>query len=414
MNPRELRQKRAQLVAQARAILDQADADKRALGQEEENTYQTIMTEVARIGGEIERRERLEDVERAGAQAQGTQVAGREQPEGEQRQKPEGRESAAYRGAFGSYLRGGSQALNAEEVRALQADNDTIGGFLLAPMQFVNELIQAIDNLVWVRQWSTKYTVSNSDSLGAPVLTADPADADWTTELATGSEDSTMAFGRRELTPHPLAKRIKVSRKLLRKVPNAEGLVRDRLAYKFAVTEEKAFLTGTGSGQPLGVFVASSDGISTGRDISTGNTTTAITVDGLISAKYGLKQQYWRNAKWLFHPDAVAQIAKLRDLSGGAGTGQYLWQPSISAGVPDTLQSFPVFQSYYVPNTFTTGLYVGILGDFSNYWIADSTAMEMQRLVELYAETNQVGMIGRLESDGMPVLEEAFVRVKLA
>jgi HK97 family phage major capsid protein len=40
--------------------------------------------------------------------------------------------------------------------------------------------------------------------------------------------------------------------------------------------------------------------------------------------------------------------------------------------------------------------------------------MQVQRLNELYAETNQVGFIGRLETDGAPVLEEAFVRVKLA
>lgn len=36
------------------------------------------------------------------------------------------------------------------------------------------------------------------------------------------------------------------------------------------------------------------------------------------------------------------------------------------------------------------------------------------RLNELYADTNQVGFIGRLETDGAPVLEEEFVRVKLA
>jgi hypothetical protein len=39
--------------------------------------------------------------------------------------------------------------------------------------------------------------------------------------------------------------------------------------------------------------------------------------------------------------------------------------------------------------------------------------MQIQRLDELYATTNQVGFISRLESDAMPVLEEAFVRVKL-
>ena len=39
--------------------------------------------------------------------------------------------------------------------------------------------------------------------------------------------------------------------------------------------------------------------------------------------------------------------------------------------------------------------------------------MMIQRLNELYARTNQVGFIGRLETDGMPVLGEAFARVKL-
>ena len=73
----------------------------------------------------------------------------------------------------------------------------------------------------------------------------------------------------------------------------------------------------------------------------------------------------------------------------------------------------PVHQSEYAPATFTTGLYVGILGDWSKYWIADSLAFEIQRLNELYAKTGQVGFIGEAELDGMPVLEEAFARVTL-
>jgi predicted phage gp36 major capsid-like protein len=35
-----------------------------------------------------------------------------------------------------------------------------------------------------------------------------------------------------------------------------------------------------------------------------------------------------------------------------------------------------------------------MLGDFSHYWIADTLAFEVQRLVELYAEANQIGFIG--------------------
>lgn len=73
----------------------------------------------------------------------------------------------------------------------------------------------------------------------------------------------------------------------------------------------------------------------------------------------------------------------------------------------------PVLSSEFAPNTLTTGLYVGILGDFRRYWIADGQLAEIQRIEELYAATNQVGFIGRFKVDGMPVLEEAFARVKL-
>jgi hypothetical protein len=39
--------------------------------------------------------------------------------------------------------------------------------------------------------------------------------------------------------------------------------------------------------------------------------------------------------------------------------------------------------------------------------------LEIQRLDELYAATNEVGFIGRKYTDGAPVLETAFARVKL-
>jgi HK97 family phage major capsid protein len=122
-----------------------------------------------------------------------------------------------------------------------------------------------------------------------------------------------------------------------------------------------------------------------------------------------LKAGYWTKGKWLFHRDAVKMLSKLKD-----GEGQYLWRMSVRDGEPDTILSQPLMISEYAPNTFTTGLYVGMFGDFSNYWIADLLDMQIQRLVELYAETNQDGFIGRYEGDGMPVLEEAFARVKLA
>lgn len=404
---KELRDKRGQLVHDARALLDKADAEKRALNAEEDAKYKEIFKQQDEVRAAIEREEQLIEAERQAAEQTRSQekAAGKDKPD----EKRVGRRGTdEYRAAFERFLVGGRNALTDAEMRALQADSDTAGGYTVAPEQFVDQLIQAVDDMVFIRQKATKFRLSMSASMGAPSLDADPADADWTSEIGTGSEDSTMAFGKRELTPRPLAKRIKVSNKLISLSPSAEALVRARLAYKFGISQEKAFLTGGGAGQPLGVFTASATGIPTTRDVSTGNAATAPTFDGLISAKFGLKGGYWNRAEWIFHRDVLAVIAKLKD-----GEGQYLWRESVRAGEPDRLLNLPVSMSEYAPNTLTSGLYVGILGDFSHYWIADALDMQVQRLVELYAEANQTGFIGRMESDGMPVLAEAFVRVKL-
>jgi HK97 family phage major capsid protein len=110
----------------------------------------------------------------------------------------------------------------------------------------------------------------------------------------------------------------------------------------------------------------------------------------------------------MFHRDAIRQIQQLKDT-----TNQYLWQPSVLAGQPDTLLGYGVLESEYIPNTFTTGLYVGMFGDLSSYWICDQLNYTVQRLTELYAATNQVGFIGRMSTDGAPVDELAFSRIKL-
>lgn len=403
-NLKELREQRGEAIAEARRVLDQSKAaGNDTLTAEEQERYDNAMQRQADLSDRIQREEQLAEVERGAAQRE----AQREEERGGN--PVDGEEMAMA--AFDTYLRSGRVAgEGAEEFRNLQADQDSAGGYLQTPQQFVQELIKDLDNMVFLRGRATTYQVAMAQSLGAPYLESDPADADWTSELGTGSEDSSMSFGKRELYPHPLAKRIKVSKKLLRQgMLNPANLVRQRMAYKFGITEEKAFLTGTGANQPLGIFTASSNGISTSRDVSTGNTTTSIEFDGLMEAKYSLKAQYQGRSEWVFHRDGVKQVAKKKD-----GEGQYIWQPSTQAGEPDRLLGRPVIMSEYVPNTFTTGNYVGMLGDYSNYWIADALAMEMQRLEELYAETNQVGFIGRKETDGMPVLEESFARIKLA
>ena len=412
MDINKIKRDRFALVTQAREILDAAEKDKRDMSGEETTKYEALMADVDKRTAEIEKEERLQKAEAEMRMPQDPPKAKEQIPgdvPGKTAERKNPRASEEYRKAFTGFLSGGLKGLNQDEYRALQMDQDIYGGFITTPEQFINELIKAVDNQVFIRGLATVYSVPNAASLGAPSLDNDPADPAWTIEIGTGNEDSTMSFGKRELHPHPLAKLIKVSQKLLRAATmGAESLVRERLSYKFSVTEENCFLNGTGVNQPLGVFTASDNGISTTYDISTGNTSSSIQTDGLIEAKYALKGQYWGRAKWLFHRDALKQIRKLK-----TGEGDYIWQPGVTAGLPDRILEVPYVMSEYAPNTFSTGAYVGIIGDFSKYWIADALDMAIQRLDELYAATAQVGFIGRLECDGQPVLGEAFRRVTL-
>lgn len=408
MDLNEMRQKRGNLVKQCRDLLDKANAESRDLTAEEQQQYDRMFDEQGKIQKRIQAEERQREVDRELVGA-GRRTETAIDPAAGVESDPEKRYQARGLPALRKWFSRRTNELTAEEYRALQADIDVSGGYLKPPVQFVRALIQAVDDMLFIRKLATVYPLTESDSLGAPSLDADPEDADWTGEISDADEDTAMAFGKRELKPHPMKKLLKVSNKLLRLAPDAEALVRTRLAYKVAKPQENAFLNGHGAGQPLGVFTASANGISTGRDVSTGNETTAIKAANLQECKYSLKGQYWAKAQWIGHREWVKRVSKLTD-----GEGQFLWQPGLQAGQPDRLLGFPVNMSELAPSTFTTGKYVSILGDFSHYWIADVLQMEIKRLDELYAKSSQTGFIVEAHCDGMPVLEEAFVRSKLA
>lgn len=408
MTIKELNEKRAALVAKSREILERANAEGRAMNDEEKANDTRIWNDIQSLREQTDRLKSIEAEEAVFNQRSAEPVVA--DTATQSGGTPVNlRASEEYRTAFTDYLKTG--VMNHAEARAvLQADSDTGGGYFL-PEQMTSNIIQALDNQLFFRGLSTVIQVNGSNSVGAVALDADPSDAEWTGEISSTSLDTTMAFGKRELNPRLIAKRIKISQKLLRNLPSIESFVQSRLAYKLAVPQENAFFNGTGANQPLGVFTASANGIPSGAtyDISTDNTTTAITADGLKNIKYALPAQYRRNASWIFHRDAIKLISKLTD-----GLGGYLWQSGIASGDPDRLLGLPVYESEYVPNTFTTGQYVGILGDFKQYYIAESLGMSVQRLTELYAETSQVGYIIRAEVDGMPALPAAFRRVTLA
>lgn len=120
-----------------------------------------------------------------------------------------------------------------------------------------------------------------------------------------------------------------------------------------------AFITGTGSSQPTGI--AGSAGFATVAS-ATGSVAAGFVYDDVLKLVHAITRPYRANASFICNDSVTLTLRRLRE---GSGTGQYLWQPSMQAGVPDTLAGFPVFTDPAMVSTTTNGHKGLAFGDWS-------------------------------------------------
>jgi HK97 family phage major capsid protein len=387
----DMLQERAALTTSIRNLMDEFDgkempAEKKANQRTMENRFDELTASIASETKQLERERAIGE------------------PKGPAKDTPVANDRLE---AFRNYLLAGSKG-TLDVYNALSQASPTQAGYLVAPVEWVMDLIKDVAAGTFMRQKATVKQLSKTVTLGFPTRTAAMASFAWGTEIAAPTPDSTLAFGKREFIAKPGTSEILISKTLLRNSPDADGIVRAEISEELAKNYETAYMTGDGTTGPLGLFVNSADGIPAARDISTGNTATEIKFDGLMNAKMSVLGSRRAGAEWIFHRTGILQLMKLKN-----NDGQYVWRQSVQEGAPSLLIGDPVNESEYAPSTFTTGLYVGVYGNLKDYWIVDSLAMEIQVLMELYARTNLVDYMTRVETDGAPVKSNSFARVKL-
>ncbi len=383
----ELREKRAKVWEQAKAFLDEKRGENGLLSTEDTATYEKMENEVVNLGKEIERLDRQATIDLELSKATSTALktipgAGAEK---------QGRASDEYTQAFWQHMRnrGGYEVRN-----ALTIGTDSEGGYLV-PDEFERTLVEALEEENLMRQLAKVITTSSGDKK-IPVV-ASKGTASWVDEegLIPDSDDS---FGQVSIGAYKLATMIKVSEELLNdSIFNLESYIAKEFARRIGAKEEEAFLVGDGTGKPTGIFDDTHGG-------EIGVTTAAATIkmDEIFDLFYSLKSPYRKRAVFITNDATVKEIRKLKD-----GNGVYLWQPSVTAGEPDTILNRPVKTSAYVP-TIEPGAKVMAFGDFGYYWIADRQGRAFQRLNELYAATGQVGFRAAQRVDGKLILKEAI------
>lgn len=389
MTIQELRKKRADAWDEARNFLDSKRNDSGLLSEEDSKTYDAMEAQIVAYGKEIDRLERQEKLNaelNAPTSTPIVSVPGGHSAEPEK----SGRASAEYNKAFWNNVRN----RNWIDVRNdLQIGEDSEGGYL-CPDEFEKKLIESLEEENVFRPLATKIQTSSGDRK-IPIITQ-KGEAAWLEEEQQYSlSDDT--FGQLNLSAYKVGTAIKISEELLNdSVFDLPSYIAKEFGRRIGAKEEEAFLVGDGKGKPTGIFAAAGGAQNGATTAGAG-----ITFDDMLELFYSVKSSYRKKSVWLLNEQTLKMLRKLKD-----NNGQYIWQPAISAGVPDTILNRPYVTSVYAP-TPDAGNRAVAFGDMSYYWIADRQGRSLKRLNELFAMNGQVGFLASQRVDGKLILPEA-------
>ena len=322
-----------------------------------------------------------------------------------------------YRDAFKTYVRGGIGALNAQGVKTLQVADDQSGGFLVpadildrviarepTPTRVagrVTQLMTSRDQLIIPK---LNYTGATDDSNGD--LYTSGIRTTWTGEIPASSTTMRVTepiWGQLSIPVYTAMLSIPITNNM---IEDATFPIVSYISGKFAeavdLLRDYSILKGTGQGQPAGILNNVDGDVNLANPVSvvTGSAS-AITATGLINLGMSLPEQYDENAVYVMNKTSTGKtLAGLQD-----GNQRYIW----GSGLQDSglapgfrnrmILGYPVIFSGFMPNE-ASNAYPVIFGDLSAYYLVNRIGFSVQVLRELYAETNQVLVLGRIRFGG--------------
>jgi HK97 family phage major capsid protein len=242
-------------------------------------------------------------------------------------------------------------------------------------------------------------------------------------------QDSTPATGGVSLQARRAGGVVKLSNELLRFSPGvAETMIRTGLVKRASLTEDLAFLEGTGGGQPLGIvnWPRSSNNAPTADKITLHTAgTTGGTGDTLIPEDIQKMMALVEEAPdpdgataWIMRPLMFAGLANLRaDGGGGVGTGPFLFpitRGNLGAAILKEMAGLPVLTSTQISKSRTKGgsgaaLTYVLCGDFHQCLLGRFGTIELAMSVDAGFAADQTWLRAITRFDIALAHPEAFV-----
>lgn len=287
-----------------------------------------------------------------------------------------------YKSAFGLFLRKNDRLLTPEEVKTLSVGSDPDGGYLVTP-DITGRMVKKVYETSPMRQLADVRTIGTDALEGFEDL--GEAGCGYAGEQTTSGDTTTPQFGKWRIETFWIDTEPKATQQLLDDAEvDVEGWLADKVGNKFGRFENSEFINGAANkirGFAAGYTMALDSGsgvtwgqigyVGTGTSSDFASSNPGDKLHDLIGA---LKNEYLANASFVTRRTVVTKMRKFK-----LSTGDYMWQPSLVLGVPETLLGYPLIRAEDMPALANNSKSLAF-GDFKEaYQIVDRQAVRVLR-----------------------------------
>lgn len=295
---------------------------------------------------------------------------------------------------------------DAQKVRnTMSTTTGSEGGFTVQPL-VATSLIDLLKAYGFMRRVADQITTANGADLAYPT-------SDGTTEVGeivaqnVAATSSDPTFGTRALNVFKFgSKIITIPIELIQDSSiDIVAMVQKRMRDRIGRAQNVYFSTGTGTGQPMGLFTAAG----VGKVGTTGQVTTVI-YDDLVDLVDSLDAAYLDNPPstpelpnaepgWMFSQSMRRVVRKIKDTSG-----RPIWTPSYDEGAaaktPDRLLGYPVNINNDAPAAAANAKSMAF-GNLNKYLIRDAMDVTMFRFDDsAFVSKGQIGFLAWSRAGG--------------
>lgn len=286
-----------------------------------------------------------------------------------------------YKAAFNRMLRKNDRLLTPEEVKTLSVGSDPDGGYLVTP-DVTGRMVKKVYETSPIRQIAASQPISTDALEGKEDL--GEAGVGYAGEHGTSGDATTPQLGKWRIPVFIIDTEPKATQQLLDDAAvDVEAWLADKVSAKFGRWENSEFINGAANkilGFAAGYTMTADTGavpwgeigyIGTGVSSDFAAANPADKIHDLIGA---LKNDYLPNARFVTRRSVITKVRKFK-----ATDGQYLWQPSLLLGTPETLLGYPITRAEDMP-ALANGSKSLAFGDFrEGYQIVDRMGLRVLR-----------------------------------